>query len=168
MKREIFAVIFVLLTVSALSSVGNASVFRSYGKLDSNPMAKKIFLTGEPDPEMNYYYTGPESAPIAIMGLNKKYVLDNDLWTPIQGDSADPCQEVCSINSGALKDMIEKMHARALNDTKVFHGFVMYSPDGRVIGSWYSMIWDRAPIRMEEGNKVAVYTPERQEYPADL
>ena len=38
------------------------------------------------DADMNYYFSGSEIYPNAIIGLKKKYVLDNDLWKPIKPD----------------------------------------------------------------------------------
>jgi hypothetical protein len=102
------------------------------------------------DKESNYYFSGPEASPTAIMGLKKKYVLNNALWKPIL--NRQQCLELlqCMVDSDA------KQQVRSL------FAYRMYTPDGEPIGEWYSEIWSRKRIVMGEGNSVVVYTPEQR------
>jgi hypothetical protein len=142
----------VLIVLLAFS--GCAALKANYGSIVPDQAAQKDFEAFAMDPKMNYYYSGPDIAPNALIGLNKDYVLDNDLWKPI---SADP---------KVFKSLIRGMQSKGQQYQKPQYGFVMKDHQDKPIGVWYSMLFlKRMIVRMGEGNKVNVYTPELMAYP---
>lgn len=124
----------------------------NYGNIIPDTAVTKAFEAFQLDPDMNYYYSGSGVHPNAIMGLKRNYVLDSDLWKPIEAQPA------------IFKDLIKGMQTKALERGTFQHGFVMKDNKGQPIGVWYSILRAATVINMGEGNKVAVFTPELEIY----
>ena len=56
------------------------------------------------------------------------------------------------------------MQTKALERGTLQHGFVMKDNKGQPIGVWYSILSASTVIKMDEGNKVTVFTPELETY----
>ena len=56
------------------------------------------------------------------------------------------------------------MQTKALDHGTFQHGFVMKDNKGQPIGVWYSILGAATVIKMGEGNKVTVFTPELETY----
>src|SRR3989304_10337368 len=69
-----------------LTLAGCAVLTSGYGKFITDEMVTKNFEAFQIDPDMNYYTSGSDTYPSAIMGLKKKFTLDNDLWKPLKPD----------------------------------------------------------------------------------
>ena len=123
-----------------------------YGNIYPDGQVTKDFDTFKIDPGMNYYYSGPDLFPNALIGLKKEYVLDSDLWKPIK-----PTPQ-------SFRDMILHMQDKAQEYREFQHGFIMFDDKGRPIGVWYSILRARTFTQMGEGNKVRVYTPDLMLY----
>lgn len=123
-----------------------------YGNIYPDGQVTKDFDAFKIDPGMNYYYSGPDLFPNALIGLKKQYVLDSDLWKPIK-----PTPE-------SFRDMILHMQEKAQEYREFQHGFIMSDDKGRPIGIWYSILKARTFTQMGEGNKVRVYTPDLMLY----
>jgi hypothetical protein len=107
------------------------------------------FETFQIDPGMNYYASGPQdSYPIVIMGLKKQYVLDNDLWREIPPDPK------------LFRNLIKRMQFEAQKIRETQRGFILKSPDGQDVGVCYCRITVMMSVKMGEGNKIIVYTPD--------
>jgi hypothetical protein len=141
-----------LLVLSALVLFGCAAMLAGYGTnvLDNNVWDK--FEAFQLDPDLNYYASGPHDAyPIVIMGLKKQYVLDNNLWRPLPPDPQ------------LFKELIQNMKFEALKIRQAQRGFVLKSPEGQNVGICYCRITVMMSVKMGEGNKVIVYTPDSSE-----
>lgn len=123
-----------------------------YGNISPDGQVTKDFDAFKIDPGMNYYYSGPDLFPNALIGLKKRYVLDSDLWK-----SFKPTPK-------SFRDMILHMQEKARDYREFQHGFIMYDDKGRPIGIWYSILKARTFTQMGEGNKVIVYTPDLMIY----
>ena len=123
-----------------------------YGNIFPDDKATKDFEAFKIDPGMNYYYSGPDLYPNALIGLKKQYVLDSNLWKPIK-----PTPE-------SFRDMIIHMQDKAQEYREYQHGFIMYDDKKQPIGVWYSILKARTFTQMGEGNKVRVYTPDLMIY----
>lgn len=123
-----------------------------YGNIFPDGQVSKDFEAFKIDPGMNYYYSGPDLYPNALIGLKKEYVLDSDLWKPIK-----PTPE-------SFRDMILHMQEKAREYREFQYGFIMYDDKGKPIGVWYSIQKARTFTQMGEGNKVRVYTPDLMIY----
>lgn len=141
---------FVLLTL-----IGCASIFRHYGTFVADEAVTKQFEAYQLDPDMNYYFHGSDVYPNVIMGLKKQYVLANTLWQPIKPDPE------------IFKGFIYSMQSKAQDGGQSQYGFIMKSPDGQTIGIWYSMMFVSMTVKMGEGNKVDVFTANKNVYDKD-
>jgi len=137
-------ILFVVVGCATLGMRGS-----SWGKFVSDRAVRAEFESGKLDAETNYYYSGPLSAPIALMGLNKKYALDNNLWKPVS--TAKMCMDL--VQACLNEDMKDKV--------RDVQGFSMYAPSGEKIGVWFSDVYAKMRVRMGAGNKVIVYTPDQ-------
>ncbi len=121
----------------------------SWGKFVADKATTVAMQAGKMDKNLNYYYAGPDTDPTAIMGLNKKYALANPQWKPIA-------------STGMCLELVQCMKTTDAKDrTQDLYGFIMYAPDGTPIGTWFSDLTARMRVRMGDGNKVVVYTPDQ-------
>ena len=136
-------------------SVTGCAIFKgSYGDILPDDAAKKSFESYRMDPTMNYYYSGSDSNPNAIIGLKKTYELDNDLWKPIEPDHK------------LFKGFVRGLQHRAGEYNMSQYGFAIKDHQGKSIGIWYSVLNLKIMmVKMGTGNKVVVYTPELDVYP---
>ncbi|MDD5169069.1 MAG: hypothetical protein PHN75_09640 [Syntrophales bacterium] len=142
------------LVVLALMMIGCASFRASYGTIDIDEAIQARFEAYQHDPDMNYYWSGSEAHPTAIMGLKKAYALDNDLWKPMDPDPK------------AFTNFVKSMQEIARQYALQQRGFIIKDPQGKAIGVWYSLIQIKPmTVRMGEDNKVNIYTPELFVYP---
>ncbi|MDQ5987477.1 MAG: hypothetical protein CSYNP_03222 [Syntrophus sp. SKADARSKE-3] len=151
MKRRTKGLIVLLGIMMFLS--GCSTFGWRYGAIVIDDAVRKNFEAFHMDPGMNYYYSGPDAAPNVLMGLKKDYLLDNDLWKPIEP------------NPKIFKEIIRSMQDKGMQFMTLQHGFVIKDDRGKPIGVWYS-IFNIKPlvVKMGEGNKVDVYTPELDIY----
>ena len=142
-----------LLLLSVMILFGCAAVTHDFGTFRPDQSVEKNFEDFRLDPAMNYYFSGSDVYPSVIMGLNKQYQLENDLWRPLAPDPR------------LFKELITSMQARAWDFGKIQRGFVMQSPDGQAIGVWYSPLGLQMRLKMGADGKVVVYTPDPNSYP---
>ncbi len=147
--------LYLLLLTLAVLPAGCATLTRGFGTFAPDESVARYFQDYQMDPDINYYFSGSDVYPNAIMGLRKEYVLDNDLWRPIPKDP------------GIFNKMVEGMYYKASEASRFLHGFVMKSPEGRNLGVWYSLSSVKMRLKMGEGNKVIVFTPEQNVYYQD-
>lgn len=128
------------------------TLFKNYGGITPNADAAKTFETYHINPNYNYYTSGPYVYPNALMGLDKTYTLDSDLWKKIEPTPQE------------FRELVTNMQKRALDVGQNQHGFVISDDKGRQIGAWYSILSVRTVVRMKEGGKVAIFTPDLDIY----
>lgn len=129
--------LIVLLALSGCSS--------NYGNIRWNSETTQIFRTYTVLPDHNYYYSGGDARPNAIMGIHQRYTLVSDLWKKVD------------LNSDQLKEWVNNMVGRDLFKTSP-DGYVISDAEGNRIGVWYSM-WDWTTVKLESGNRVFITTP---------
>lgn len=142
--------VFLFLSIFVLC--GCVSMIHGFGTVVPDQIAERNFEAFQIDPDMNYYFSGSDVYPTVIMGLKKQYVLDNDLWRPIEP------------NPKVFKDLIADMQFKASIVGQLQRGFVLKSPDGQTLGACYCPFTVRINLKMGEGNKVVVYTPDVYPY----
>ena len=131
------------------ATAGCSAMKATYGSIVPDAAAEKNFEAFVIDPGMNYYWSGPDYYPNALMGLKKEYVLDNDLWKTMEP------------NSVIFKKTIQNMQNRAWLFGSLQRGFVIRDPQGKPIGVWYSVITvNTMNVRMGKDNRVVIDTPE--------
>jgi hypothetical protein len=146
-KKTFFRIFTFIVLCFSMSCVGI-----NYGNIIPDTAVTKAFEAFQIDPDMNYYYSGSGVHPNAIMGLKRNYVLDADLWKPIE---AQPT---------IFKELIIGMQTKALGGGMFQHGFIMKDNKGQTLGIWYSILKAATVIKMGKDNKVTVFTPELETY----
>ncbi len=147
MKNDAIKTLF--LSLIAISLIGCSAITGPYGTIFPDDGAQKSFDAFRMEPNMNYYYSGPDLYPNAVIGIKKEFVLDNDLWKPIETTPKE------------FKKMLVYMQEKALQNSHLLHGFAIKDHQGKAIGIWYSILSIQTMVvKMGEGNKVVVFTPE--------
>ena len=121
--------------------------FSHYGNIAPDEAVTKAFESYQMAPDMNYYYSGSDVIPNAVVGLKKEYTIEPDLWKPI----TDP---------KAFRDMVDEMKRRAMRVvTDQFFGFTIRDDNGNPIGVWYSLLRARTYVEMGKDKTVVIKTP---------
>lgn len=116
-----------------------------YGSFEPNRDVNDSFNNHEVLPDYQYYYTGPQSRPNALLGVRKEYTLISEFW-----QSFSPTSE-------QLEDIVARMND--YYDLPVFgpYGAYIVNPNGERVGIWYSK-FDYTPVKFE-AHKIEIYTP---------
>ncbi len=132
------ALLFVIILVFL-----SACSFQNYGKLAMSSKAQEAFRIGHVYPEYNYYYSGRENMPYAIVGIDKQYSVPSKFWIRFDADSAK----------------LKKMASGLYRDTKDRpYGSDILTPDGKKIGIWYSnIIYASVKIDAEKQSVTPLY-----------
>ncbi len=141
--------IFVLLLGLTLAAAASeaAGLFRTYGRITPSADAAKMFESFKVLPNYRYYKSGADLYPGAIMGLDRAYTLDSDLWKPM------------NLTEKMLKEIVGDMQSKGMEVDELVHGFDILGPDGKKIGIWYSNLKAVTYVRMKEDNRVEIGTP---------
>jgi hypothetical protein len=103
-------------------------------------------------PDHDYYYSGPDAQPNAILAVKKSYPFKKGLWNAIALDKKQLCDWMF---------MIDPSHRRGRYQ---YDGYTIYSAEGVDVGLWYSRE-DHAVIK-EENGELVIYTPMDRTNPA--
>ena len=127
--------------------------FEDYGRLVPRSEVTEAFNRYEIKPETNYYFSGSDVWPDAIIGVNKAYTLDSTLWRKITATPA------------VLKNLVSGMKSRPTSDTAI-RRFAILDNKGRQIGSWFSSLASaHTYVRMVNEKAVEIRTPIRPSRP---
>ena len=130
----------------------SGALFKNYGGITPNAAAAKAFEAYQLDSRVNYYISGSDVYPNALMGLNKTYTLVSDLWKKIEPTPQE------------FWEIIQRMQTKALERGQHQHGFAMLDDQGHPIGVWYSLLSVRTAIQMKGEGKVVILTPDLNTY----
>jgi hypothetical protein len=141
------AKMFLMVTVaSVMLSMGGSpalALFEGYGSLASRSDVTQAFESNKIDPELNYYFSGSDVWPDAIIGVNKTYTLDSTLWKKIEATPA------------VLKNLVSGMMSRPKDP----YGSTILDDKGVQIGVWYSYFGVMTYIKMVREKTVDIGTP---------
>jgi hypothetical protein len=112
----------------------------NYGRLEINKSVEQAFGKYQMLDHYQYYYSGRENKPSAIIGIDPAFQFSSKYWAPIE-----PSQ---------FKKMVDRM----VPEYGFLYGAYMMTPDGRKAGVWYS--WVHIYTVKFEGNRIIVYSPE--------
>ena len=136
--------IFLVVVVAGLF-VGCATS-GNYGTLQRSQELNQKFLNSEVLPDYNYYISGGDVRPNAILGIYKDYQLVSKLWEPVQ------------ISSAQLERFIQAIDPESYRGPVGYYAAYILGPGGKTVGIWYS-IQNTTTIKFLGGNKIEVYTP---------
>ncbi len=147
-------IIIWIITCAALIScaAGNTALTNNWGKIVPDNEVKIFFETYQVSPDLNYYISGSDIYPNAILGLNKAYILDSTLWKKVE------------LTEAMLQAIVTDMKARVMSSGQSQFGFAVLDNRGKQIGVWYSILFATAPVQMKEDKKVIIYTPDHDTY----
>ena len=138
-----------------LSSAGCAgSLINNYGEIIPDGNITTMFEKYQINPHFNYYISGSDVYPNAILGVDKTYTLESDLWKKVDMTHAKFRELVTS-----MQDRV-----RALSIKLTLHGFVMLDDKGKQIGVWYSILSVRTSVKMKDSRTVIIDTPDIDTY----
>jgi hypothetical protein len=147
------AFLSVIIPVILLCSIWSyADSFDGYGAIKADQKVTKFFETFQINADFNYYYSGSEVCPNALIGLDKKFKLEPDLWKIMETTPKD------------FKDKVNRMQTQALNFLLSQHGFAILDNRGRRIGIWYSLLEAVTSVKMKDDRTVIIETPPLNTY----
>jgi hypothetical protein len=124
-------------------------LFKNYGSIVPDGRVTDAFDKYQVNPNYNYYYSGSEVYPNAIIGLDKAYALDSDLWKKVD------------MTSAKLRELVTYMKDKAATVNFKVHlqGFAMFDDKGKQIGVWYSILKAKTSLKMKDNSTVIIVTP---------
>lgn len=120
---------------------------KDYGSFEPDAAVTQAFETYQVNPDLNYYFSGSEIYPNAIMGLNKKYTLQESLWQKVR------------MTPKRLKNMVDAMQKKSDEMSLHLRGWSIRDESGREIGVWYSVLFATGSVKFEGDNKVSIDRP---------
>jgi len=113
------------------------------GHMNSSAELTRAFEEGRPPTEFQYYVTGRENLPTAVIGIHRKYRQRARFWRDVEP------------GPDALNRAIQNLFPYRRDTPRASY---LLSPDGDIIGVYWSAIhW--TTIRMGQDNDVWVYPP---------
>jgi hypothetical protein len=137
-----------------LSSGCSGSLLKNYGRITPDGNVKNAFEKYQVNLNYNYYISGSDVYPIAIIGLDKALTLESDLWKQVE------------MTPKKLRELVQDMQskARVLSWKLVLHGFAMFDDKGKQIGVWYSILKAKTSLSMKDDHTVIIITPDIDTY----
>lgn len=155
MKKHWKTTFYVMCILIVLPSVAfTSSLFKNYGKITPDRDATKAFETYQINSNYNYYISGSDVYPNAIMGLDKAYKLEPDLWKQVD------------MTPQKFRELVIDMQnkVRSVDIRLALHGFAIFDDKGRQIGAWYSILAATTSLMMKDDRTVIIITPDIDTY----
>jgi hypothetical protein len=127
-----------LLTAFILAFLAGCS--GNYGRLEINSMVEQAFKNDEMLDHYQYYYSGRENKPSAIIGIDPAFQFSSKFWTAIE------------------PSLFKTMVGRMFPEYGFLYGAYIMSPEGRKAGVWYS--WVNNFTAKFEGDRIIIFSPE--------
>lgn len=147
MDEKTFLIIVIALFIGFIVFFVSRSGENS-GMLKPSETATEHFQSGQALPWLDYWFSGPESHPRALIGVEKR----------LRFDSAKHWMKVHA-GEESLKRLVEGMQSKALQTNRNLRGFEMVDHRGERIGEWYSEAGIQAVIRRTGIDSVEVWPP---------
>src|SRR5271157_5858339 len=153
MQRKWKTLLSTVCTMLLLLSSGCASMpLKNYGSIVADVSVMAAFDKFQVNPNYNYFYSGSEVYPNAVMGLDKFYTLESDLWKKVD------------MTPAKLREIVMSMRDKAatVSLTTSLHGFAILDDKGKQIGVWYSILkaTTNYSVRMKDSKTVLIDTPD--------
>ena len=109
----------------------------NYGSFKVDAEVAQTIRSGERQEGYQYYYSGRETMPYAIIGVDQQYTVSSPYWTAF----SPPAQQ--------LKLMSRNIFGKNRSQP---YGAQILAPDGQVVGVWYAILIDRT-VRVDAENR---------------
>jgi hypothetical protein len=117
------------------------------GELRPSREATHAFEAFRVDPGKEYYLSGPDVYPNAIIGIDKSRTLETDLW------------KKRDLTGDGMKELVGNMRSRAMEHMTFPKGFDILDDRGAKIGEWFSLPGMSIVIRLKGEDRVSISTP---------
>jgi len=135
-----------IIAVAVIVIIGwRASV--NYGRFIPSRDVTKAYESFRVDSNLNYYTSGSDAYPNAIIGIDNTWTLETDLWKKRELDSR------------SIKEIVLSMQAKATDQGLTLNGFVILDNNGKKIGNWFSVIGIVMIVKITGERSVVVHTP---------
>lgn len=153
MQKEWKNILSALCIMLMLLSSGCAGMpLKNYGSIVPEGRVMEAFDKFQVNPNYEYFYSGSEVYPSAVIGLDKSYTLESDLWKKVD------------MTPAKLREIVTNMKDKSasVNFKAPLHGFAILDDKGRQIGVWYSIIeaTTNSSVRMKDNKTVLIDTPD--------
>ncbi len=148
MKKNKTFLFYIIFAAVLLLAACNVFMSKNWGSIRPDTDATNAFEKFQINAKLNYYISGSDVYPTSILGLNKAYTLDTDLWKKIE------------ITPELFSELVTNMQMRLLScclEKQV--GFAILDDKGKQIGIWYSMLTGSIAVKMKADNKIIIYPP---------
>jgi hypothetical protein len=155
MKKYLRIIHYVMcILIILLSSGCTGSFFKNYGRITPNGNVTNAFEKYQVNPNYNYYISGSNVYPNAIIGLDKALTLEPGLWKQIE------------ITPERLREFVQDMKSKvmSLSESMVLNGYAMFDDKGKQIGVWYSILGAETSLNMKDDHTVIIITPKINTY----
>ena len=132
MGRQVLAAVAILAVFIGCSA--------NYGRLEISNAVEQAFRNNEMLDHYQYYYSGRENKPSAIIGIDPAFQFSSKFWTAIE-----PSQ-------------FTTMVGRMFPEYGFLYGAYMMNPEGKKAGVWYS--WVNTYTIKFDGDRIIVFSPE--------
>ena len=119
-----------------------------YGSLRPSIETTNAYLSFQVNPGIKYYLSGSGVYPNAIIGIERAWIPESDLWKPLEMDSK------------ALKELIENMKAVGLGSGVIPYGYEIFDDREGKIGDWFSLPGQRIKVWIKGENRFELSIPE--------
>ncbi len=140
-------IIGVGIVAAALFAIIVSRITDRYGKIRPSRNVTEAYQNFCVNPQLRYYISGSDGYPGAIIGIDKAWTLESDLWKSRELDSRE------------LKDLIQHMQSKGAESSTMLHGFAIYDNHGRIIGDRFSLPGLHMPVRILGAYRVVIDTP---------
>lgn len=117
-----------------------------YGAIKPSKNVTTAYECFSIEPELNYYISGSESCPNAVIGIDATWILKSDLW------------KKKDLGPQEMKELVQNMRSKALELNITLHGFVICDNRGRKIGNWFSVMGLTMVVEVT-GEKIVIIHP---------
>jgi hypothetical protein len=143
-KVRLFLKLILALMTLFFTGCGSAT----FGRLQNSPEVTQVFKNSQILSGHQYYVSGFQRVPYAIIAIDSKYQLRSGRWQPIDMDSS------------TLKQIIYRMEVVY---SLAPRGAWIVDHEGNRLGVWYSSQY-QTKVDRDEKNQIVVVSPE----PPDL
>lgn len=112
------------------------------------------FNAGQVLPDYQYYYSGPDAEPLAILGVRRDYQFEKGLWKEID------------LTESQMQKWLERIQNPYRSLRYRYDGSYIVDKEGNRVAIWFSIL-DRVTAMIDaEKKKITVHTPDNTIIPA--
>jgi hypothetical protein len=123
----------------------NRQARETYGTLKPSREVDQIFQKYQVLPKYKYYFSGSETKPQAIIGIDRNYTLDTRLW-----------QAAVDLTYEQLKKWVDQM--LLFRPPLYTFGAYILGANGEQVGIWYSP-YNYTTVAVQADNRIEVVPP---------